>query len=123
MSSIVLDPAVKEMLLADCRDFLRSEDWCVYLPWSLYRNARCSHVALYRYAERGEFILKECAHVNNGAVFEKGYRSGVGICCMACQEGGNISRNGISCADVINKRQDLAHSLTRWRAGPGHLCR
>ncbi|KAI0274144.1 BCS1 N terminal-domain-containing protein [Russula aff. rugulosa BPL654] len=26
MSSIVLEPAVKEMLLADCRDFLRSED-------------------------------------------------------------------------------------------------
>lgn len=27
MSSIVLDPSVKEMLLADCRDFLRSEEW------------------------------------------------------------------------------------------------
>ncbi|ETW78832.1 AAA ATPase [Heterobasidion irregulare TC 32-1] len=27
MSSIVLEPAVKEMLLADCKDFLRSEDW------------------------------------------------------------------------------------------------
>ncbi|KAI0271129.1 P-loop containing nucleoside triphosphate hydrolase protein [Russula aff. rugulosa BPL654] len=36
MSSIVLEPAVKEMLLADCRDFLRSEDW---------------------YAERGELLL------------------------------------------------------------------
>ena len=30
MGSIVLEPAVKEMLLADCRDFLRSEDWYVY---------------------------------------------------------------------------------------------
>ncbi|KZT41725.1 P-loop containing nucleoside triphosphate hydrolase protein [Sistotremastrum suecicum HHB10207 ss-3] len=27
MSSIVLEPSVKEMLLTDCRDFLRSEDW------------------------------------------------------------------------------------------------
>jgi len=27
MSSIVLEPGVKEMLLADCRDFLRSEYW------------------------------------------------------------------------------------------------
>ncbi|KAH8108653.1 P-loop containing nucleoside triphosphate hydrolase protein [Phellopilus nigrolimitatus] len=27
MSSIVLEPGVKDMLLADCRDFLRSEDW------------------------------------------------------------------------------------------------
>ncbi|KAH9970951.1 P-loop containing nucleoside triphosphate hydrolase protein [Lactifluus volemus] len=27
MGSIVLEPAVKEMLLADCKDFLRSEDW------------------------------------------------------------------------------------------------
>jgi hypothetical protein len=30
MGSIVLEPAVKEMLLADCRDFLCSEDWYVY---------------------------------------------------------------------------------------------
>ncbi len=30
MSSIVLEPGVKEMLLADCRDFLRSEYWCVH---------------------------------------------------------------------------------------------
>ncbi|KDQ61810.1 hypothetical protein JAAARDRAFT_31284 [Jaapia argillacea MUCL 33604] len=27
MSSIVLEPGVKEMLLADCKDFLQSEDW------------------------------------------------------------------------------------------------
>lgn len=27
MSSIVLDPGVKEMLLDDTRDFLRSEKW------------------------------------------------------------------------------------------------
>ncbi|KAI0258653.1 P-loop containing nucleoside triphosphate hydrolase protein [Gloeopeniophorella convolvens] len=33
MSSIVLEPAVKEMLLADCRDFLRSEDWYVRIPF------------------------------------------------------------------------------------------
>lgn len=35
MSSIVLEPGVKDMLLADCRDFLRSEDW---------------------YAERGQYL-------------------------------------------------------------------
>jgi hypothetical protein len=35
MSSIVLEPAVKEMLLADCRDFLRSEDWYVPITLSL----------------------------------------------------------------------------------------
>jgi chaperone BCS1 len=27
MSSIVLEPGVKDMLLADAKDFLRSEDW------------------------------------------------------------------------------------------------
>ncbi|KAH9996395.1 P-loop containing nucleoside triphosphate hydrolase protein [Russula compacta] len=27
LSSIILEPGIKEMLLADCRDFLRSEDW------------------------------------------------------------------------------------------------
>ncbi|KAN0124883.1 P-loop containing nucleoside triphosphate hydrolase [Russula decolorans] len=31
MRSIVLKPVVKEMLLADCRDFLRSEDWYVFM--------------------------------------------------------------------------------------------
>ncbi|KAI0364549.1 P-loop containing nucleoside triphosphate hydrolase protein [Pilatotrama ljubarskyi] len=29
MSSIVLEPGVKDMILADCKDFLSSEDWCV----------------------------------------------------------------------------------------------
>ena len=51
MSSIVLEPAVKEMLLADCKDFLDSEDWYVScipgLP-PLLTDVAC------RYAERGE---------------------------------------------------------------------
>jgi hypothetical protein len=29
MSSIVLEPGVKEMILDDCKDFLESEDWYV----------------------------------------------------------------------------------------------
>jgi hypothetical protein len=53
MSSIVLEPAVKEMLLADCRDFLRSEDWYVYY---LKITGICGLHVVYRYAERGEFI-------------------------------------------------------------------
>ncbi len=41
MSSIVLEPAVKEMLLADCRDFLRSEDWYVhYLEFTFEHDTR-----------------------------------------------------------------------------------
>ncbi|KAH9893601.1 hypothetical protein C8Q73DRAFT_746284 [Cubamyces lactineus] len=31
MSSIVLEPGVKDMILADCKDFLASEDWRGYL--------------------------------------------------------------------------------------------
>ena len=30
MSSIVLQPGVKDMLLSDCKDFLVSEEWYVY---------------------------------------------------------------------------------------------
>ena len=30
MSSIVLQPGVKDMLLADCHDFLSSEDWLAF---------------------------------------------------------------------------------------------
>lgn len=37
MTSIVLEPAVKEMLLADCKDFLGSEDW--YVPFILESSA------------------------------------------------------------------------------------
>jgi hypothetical protein len=29
MNSIVLQPGVKDMLLADCKDFLQSEEWYV----------------------------------------------------------------------------------------------
>jgi chaperone BCS1 len=28
MSSVVLQGGVKEMLVEDCKDFLKSEDWC-----------------------------------------------------------------------------------------------
>jgi hypothetical protein len=52
MSSIVLEPAVKEMLLADCQDFLCSEEWYISLLIS-YWNIRVQVV--YRYTERGGF--------------------------------------------------------------------
>ena len=55
MNSIVLEPAVKEMLLADCRDFLRSEDWYVH-QFELTGNAEVMCGVVCRYAERGEFI-------------------------------------------------------------------
>ena len=42
MSSIVLQPGVKDMLLADCRDFLASEEW---------------------YAERGTSAISFTLHV------------------------------------------------------------
>jgi hypothetical protein len=53
MGSIVLEPGVKEMLLADCQDFLRSEKWYVPLL-RLYSNMTVQVV--YRYTERGGFI-------------------------------------------------------------------
>jgi hypothetical protein len=53
MNSVVLEPEVKERLLADCQDFLRSEDWYVSHP-AFTGDARVQRV--YRYAERGEFL-------------------------------------------------------------------
>jgi chaperone BCS1 len=53
MDSIILEPGVKEMLLADCQDFLRSEKWYVPLL-KLYSNMTVQVV--YRYTERGGFI-------------------------------------------------------------------
>ena len=36
MSSIVLQPGVKDMLLADCKDFLCSEEWYVWFFFWLF---------------------------------------------------------------------------------------
>ena len=53
MNSILLEPALEEMLLADCRDFLCSEAWYV----SCFRILLNTKVyGVYRYAERGEFL-------------------------------------------------------------------
>src|ERR1700730_2856809 len=38
MSSIVLQPGVKDMLLADCHDFLASEDWSALPVSPFYRR-------------------------------------------------------------------------------------
>ena len=37
MSSIVLQPGVKDMLLADCKDFLCSEEWYVAVLFGNFR--------------------------------------------------------------------------------------
>ena len=39
MSSIVLEPGVKDMILADCKDFLQSEDWYVSVLRSISKRA------------------------------------------------------------------------------------
>lgn len=51
MSSIVLEPGVKDMILDDCKDFLRSEDWLVipFIPCG-----QRSYSLSCRYAERGQ---------------------------------------------------------------------
>ena len=86
MSSIVLDSKIKEMLLADCQDFLRSKDWYVsYFGDYLIAIAH----GVYRYAEKSEF-LSYFARKNAGIygpVFGKGYPSDVDICCMVYREG------------------------------------
>ena len=53
MSSIVLQPGVKDMLLADCKDFLCSEEWYVHSELPSFRIA---HIIEPRYAERGKLI-------------------------------------------------------------------
>ena len=49
MSSIVLEPGGKDMILADCQDFLCSEEWYVVSPIFDGRPLTCC----VRYAERG----------------------------------------------------------------------
>ena len=50
MSSIVLQPGVKDMLLSDCKDFLCSEEW--YVTCSSFTMFVCPN-PICRYAERG----------------------------------------------------------------------
>ena len=63
MDSILLEPACKEMLLADFRDFLRFEDWYAYY-FDFIWNKKGTMWSC-RYAERGWFI-KRCAHKRTG---------------------------------------------------------
>ena len=49
MSSIVLEPGVKDMILADCQDFLCSEEW--YVASSIFDSRPLTSCV--RYAERG----------------------------------------------------------------------
>ena len=51
MSSIVLQPGVKDMLLADCKDFLCSEEWYVGF---CYLKTSTAYGIESRYAERGD---------------------------------------------------------------------
>ena len=70
---------------------------------------------VYRYAERGGFILILCARKNaaiHGPVFGKEYPSVVGICCTACREGTLISRNGDHVlTSSLSGKTSLIHSL------------
>ncbi|CCM01274.1 uncharacterized protein FIBRA_03323 [Fibroporia radiculosa] len=64
MSSIVLEPGVKDMILADCKDFLCSEDWYA-------ERGRPSHVLL---SDMGTDDPRKASH------------SAAGICCTVCLE-------------------------------------
>jgi hypothetical protein len=88
MSSIILEPGVKEMLLADCRDFLQSEDWYVYY---LQFARTCGYM-------RSIGTLKEvCSESLNpvgfndaeiyGPVFGQGCPFDVDTCCTVYREG------------------------------------
>ena len=103
MSSIVLEPGVKEMILNDCRDFLRSEDW---------------------YAERGVLSSYSCeeriftdAAFTLGIPFRRGYLlHGVpGRSVIFTAQPANSFSN-------ILQREDLPHSFFGRRTRARHLC-
>lgn len=66
MTSIVLEPGIKEMILNDCKDFLQSEDW---------------------YAERGAVKSLIPLYCTQLLIIYQGFRSVVAISCMVFREG------------------------------------
>lgn len=94
MSSIVLEPAIKEALLGDCQDFLCSKDWYV----SCLATSGVQEFRGFTGTLKGvnSFNTVHCARKDAGIygpVFGKGYPSDVGICYTARQEGISVSRN------------------------------
>lgn len=73
MSSIVLEPGVKDMILDDCRDFLRSEDWFVkpYLPYCLTLILFFAQVCRKRSVEESHIVRR--SDVGSGIPFRRGY--------------------------------------------------
>ena len=75
MSSIVLQPGVKDMLLADCHDFLSSEDWlaCPSSRFIILTSSRCAGMP----SEVGDFLSCWTIDVEtmstSGIPFRRGY--------------------------------------------------
>jgi hypothetical protein len=120
MNSIVLEPSVKEMLLADCRDFLRSEDWYVY--YLEFIGIRREHLVC-RYAERGGFI-KRCARKRTCTYSPVSVRDTLPpwLPFAWCAREVRCVLNVIHALTSPPKRQDFAHSFARWRTWIGHIC-
>ena len=85
MSSIVLQPGVKDMLLADCHDFLASEDWSA-LPLSpSYRRLMLTISRFAGMPSEVRTLRLSIEHANRRT--PQVFLSGEGIFCMASPEG------------------------------------
>ena len=108
MSSIVLQPGVKDMLLADCKDFMSSEEWYVYIFSFVTVFERSFHLGM-----RSEVCADVVPHGRStepvtGIPFRRGYLlHGVPGRC-------EISRLWNSPQLTCFKWKDLPHSLSGW---------
>ena len=86
MSSIVLQPGVKDMLLADCKDFLCSEEWYVGLSFGDFTIAYTLNPGT-----QSEVINTHTGLGSNNTlspfIFRKAFPLEEVICCMGFPEG------------------------------------
>lgn len=88
MSSIVLQPGVKDMLLADCKDFLASEEWYVG-----FKDFHCGDANFLPGTLKEVHVISLVKMKLSNTAF-KVFHSEEVICCTAFPAGRNSLQNG-----------------------------
>jgi len=108
MSSIVLQPGVKDMLLADCKDFLASEEWYVDLRTSIVGDTNFLPGML------NEVHVISLVRMELPNTAFKVFHSEEVICCTVFPAGMNWIQNGsfrTYISLICSGKTSLIHSL------------
>jgi hypothetical protein len=110
------------MLLADCQDFLRSEDW--YVPYLAFAGVREFRGITGTLKGVNSFHTVHVKMQVFMVVYSERDALSTRVFAIRCAKKVFFypEVKAVLYADAIVKWQDLSHLFTCWRAGPGNLC-